>query len=156
MKDVHHLSIMRIPLKRETDWVSCYLWHFWSSMYKLSLTSKPPSLCSSSSLWLTLGSEAGVGSFLHWVTGLRTDSIHPRTRDDDQAPHRRTSLLSKWTLQPFLLTSICNLLPNSVPFVFYECGEIVGGKRIPLTVTKKEGESKRRVLVVREIKWEQW
>lgn len=40
------------------------------------LPSKPPSLSSSCLWWWTLGSAARVGSFLHWVTGIR-QSIHP-------------------------------------------------------------------------------
>lgn len=44
--------------------------------------------------------------------------------------------------ETLLLQPACKLLPHSTPFVFYEGGEIVGGKRIPLTTTKKEREWK--------------
>lgn len=100
------------------------------------------SLPLSFSLWPTLGSGARVGSFLHWVTGITAESIHPRTGDGDQAPNRLIGLLPKRTLKSFLLQLICKLLPNTTPFVFYEGGETVGEERIPVTTTKEARQCK--------------
>lgn len=132
--------------KWPTAWVSCYLGHPWGSTCRLPLPSNPPSFL----LWLTLGRRARAVSFLLWVTGIRAE-CPPEHRWWRAGIPQAHWVNLRVDFERFPPQPICELLPNSTPFVFYEGGEIVGGKRIPWTTTKKKEESQRLVLVVREM-----